>query len=195
MCSRDCTRGRIVFSFCSLYLSDYIGAETRDNMATGGGLALPEPLNNKDAKSWFKRYEVCSLANGWDAGKQLLRLSTLLRGRAWAIFDSLSDTETDTYDHLKAAILSRMCPDMEEDKIGARERLSRRQLRDGESIDELARDLEKLLDLATPSLSAAVKDSELRFHLINSLPEQTSLQLKLQPKVNYSQTIAKAREL
>ena len=88
-----------------------------------------------------------------------------------------------------------MCPDTEEDKIVARERLSRRQLRDGESIDELARDLEKLLDLATPGLPAAVKDSELCFHLINLLPEQISLQLKLQPKVNYSQTIAKAREL
>ena len=66
-----------------------------DNMATGGGLALPEPLHNKDAKSWFKRFEVCSLANGWDAGKQLLRLPMLLRGRAWVIFDLLSDTETD----------------------------------------------------------------------------------------------------
>jgi len=79
----------------------------------GGGLALPEPLQNEDAKSWFKpRYEVCSVANGWDADKKRRRLPTLLRGRAWAIFDSLGDDETDTYDHLKAAILSRMCPDM-----------------------------------------------------------------------------------
>jgi len=42
---------------------------------------------------------------------------------------------------------------------------------------------------------AAVRDSELHFHFINFLPEQVSLQLKLQPKVNYAQTIAKAREL
>jgi len=166
-------------------------------MATGGGLALPELLQNaEDAKSWFKRYEVCAIANGWDAQKKLTRLPTLLRGRAWAIFDSLTqEGETDSYDHLKTAILSRMCPDTEEDKIVARERLSQRQLCEGESVDELARDLEKFLDLATPDLPAAVRDSELRFHFINSLPEQVSLQLKLQPKVNYAQTIAKAREL
>ena len=91
--------------------------------------------------------------------------------------------------------MSRLCPDTEEDKIVARERLSQRQLCEGESVDELARDLEKFLDLATPDLPAAVRDSELRFHFINSLPEQVSLQLKLQPKVNYAQTIAKAREL
>ena len=50
-----------------------------------------------------------------------------------------------------------MGPDMEEDKIVARERLLQRQLRDGESIDELARDLKKLLDLATPGITCCCK--------------------------------------
>ena len=35
-------------------------------MATGGGLALPEPLQDEDSHSWFKRFEVCAAANGWD---------------------------------------------------------------------------------------------------------------------------------
>ena len=69
---------------------------------------------------------MCAVANGWDAAKKLIRLPTLLRGRAWAIFDSLTEAEMDLYDHLKAAILSRMCPDTEEDKIVARECLSQR---------------------------------------------------------------------
>jgi len=51
-------------------------------MATGGGLALPEPLHDEDSRSWFKRFEVCAAANGWDAAKKLLRLPTLLKGRA-----------------------------------------------------------------------------------------------------------------
>jgi len=106
-------------------------------MATGGGLALPEPLHDEDSRSWFKRFEA---ANGWDAAKKLLCLPTLLKGRAWAIFDSLGEDETDSYDHLKAALLS---PDTEEDHLTAREQLSRRKLREGgESIDELAHDLE-----------------------------------------------------
>ena len=115
-------------------------------MATGGGLALPEPLHVY-ARSWFKKFKVCSAANGWDATKQLLRLPTLLRGRTWVIFDSLGDGKTDTYDHLKAALLLRLSLDTDEDRMAARERLSVRKFRDqGESIDELACDLECMLD-------------------------------------------------
>jgi len=58
----------------------------------------------------------------------LLRLPMLLRDRAWAMFDSLTEEETNPYDHLKTAILSRMCPDTEEDKIVTRESPSQRQL-------------------------------------------------------------------
>jgi len=84
-------------------------------MVTGTGLALPEPLQNEDCRSWFKRYEVCGTANGWDAAKKLTCLPTLLRGRTWAIYDSLQDDEMDSYDHLKAALLQRLSPDTEED--------------------------------------------------------------------------------
>ena len=51
-------------------------------MATGGGLALPEHLQDEDARSWFKRFEVCAATNGWDNARKLLRLPTLLRGHA-----------------------------------------------------------------------------------------------------------------
>ena len=165
-------------------------------MATGGNIALPEPLEGEDAKSWFKRYEVCGTANGWNDQKKLSRLPTLLKGRAWAIYDSLhEDGDTDTYEHLKAAILQRLCPDTEEDRLVAREKLSRRRLREGESIDELARDVEKLLDQASPGLPEELRESELRFNLINALPEKVSFQLKLQPKRSYVETIARGKEL
>ena len=58
-------------------------------MATGGGLALPEPLVDEEARSWFKRYEVCTLANGWNDQKKLLRLPTLLKGRSWATAEAI----------------------------------------------------------------------------------------------------------
>lgn len=165
-------------------------------MATGVGLALPEHLQDEDSRSWFKRFEVCAAANGWDNAKKLLRLPTLLRGRAWAIYDSLDEDSTDTYAHLKSALLRRLCPDTEEDRLAAREQLSKRKLREGrESIDEVARDLEKLLDKASPGLPVEIRDTELRYHLINSLPERIALQLKLLPKVNFVETISKAREL
>ena len=154
-------------------------------MATGGGLALPEPLQDEDSRSWFKRFEVCAAANGWDDTKKLLCLPTLLKGRAWAIYDVLGGGDTDTYDHLKDALLQRLSPDTEEDHLAAQERLSRRKLQEGrERIDKLARDLKKLLDKSSPGLPTAIRDTELRYHLINSLPERIAFQLKLLPKVN-----------
>ena len=147
---------------------------------------------------------VCSLDDAgtpnflecWDDAKKLLRLSTLFKGRAWAIYDALGEGDTDTYDHLKDALLQRLSPDTEEDRLAAREWLSRRKLQEGrESIDEVARDLEKLLDKSSPGLPTAIRDTELHYsHLINSLPERIAFQLKLLPKVNFVETIAKARE-
>ena len=160
------------------------------------GLALPEPLQDRDAREWFKRFEVCAAANEWNEEKKLKRLPTLLRGRAWAVYDALGERQTDTYAHLKTALLKRLSPDTEEDRLSAREELAKRRLREEqESVDELAHDLEKLLDRASPGLPAEIRDSELRFHLINALPEKVAFQIKLLPKLEYGDTIPKAREL
>ena len=69
------------------------------------GIALPEVLCGKDAKSWFKHFEVCARAKGWNNEKKLHLVPTLLQGCAWAVYDSLTDKETDTYAHLKEAFL------------------------------------------------------------------------------------------
>ncbi len=165
-------------------------------MASGLGLALPETLSGDDAKSWFRRFEVCATANDWDDPKKLRRLPTLLKGRAWAVYDSLSEEQVGTYTRLKKELLARLSPDTEEDRLCAREQLSKRRLHeDRESVDELARDLEKLLDKAAPDLPSEVREAELRYHLINALPERVAFQLKLLPKEDYSKTITKAREL
>jgi len=36
--------------------------------------------------AWFKWFEVCAAANGWDEVKKLLCLSTLLTSHTWAVF-------------------------------------------------------------------------------------------------------------
>ena len=160
------------------------------------GLAIPEPLQDRDAHAWFKRFEVCAAANEWDEAKQLKRLPTLLRGRAWAVYDALKESEMDPYGHLKDALLQRLSPNTEEDRLSAQEELARRCLREEqESVDELAHDIEKLLDKASPGLPAEIRDSELRFHFISALLEKVAFQLKLLPKLEYGETIPKAREL
>ena len=76
-----------------------------------------------------------------------MRLPTLLRGRAWAIYESLGENDNESYNALKGTIISRLNPDTDEDRLAAREKLIRRRFREGgESIDELTRDIEKLLN-------------------------------------------------
>ena len=117
----------------------------------------------------------------------------LLRERTWAIYESLGEGP---YDTLKRAIISRLNPDTDEDRLAACEQLIRRRFREGcESIDELTRDIEKLLDRSSPGFPVEVRDSELRFYLMSVLPEKVALQLKLLLKGTYAETIAKAREV
>lgn len=54
-----------------------------------------------------------------------------------------------------------------------------------ESLDELARDLGRLLDRAFLNLPAETRDTELRYHLISTLPDKIVLQLKLLPVANF----------
>ena len=57
------------------------------------------------------------LANEWNDAKKLLRLPTLFKGRAWAIFESLGDDDKDTYSHLKKAMTEKLNPDTDENRI------------------------------------------------------------------------------
>ena len=64
-----------------------------------------------------------------------------------------------------------------------------------ESFDELARDLERMLDKSSPGLPAEVCEAELRFHLMICRPEKVAFQLKASPKGTYAETISKVREM
>jgi len=64
------------------------------------------------------------------------------------VFDSLIEVETQ---HLKALLQKQLSPDMELDRLSACEQLCQRKLRQGgEGIHELAHNLERLLDKASP---------------------------------------------
>ena len=100
-------------------------------------VCLSEPLQNEDATSWFKRFELCAAINDWSVAKQLLHLPTLLRGRAWVIYKSFNDADKGTYAKLKNG---RLNPDTDENHLAAREQLSLGHLRkENESIDKLPR--------------------------------------------------------
>ena len=120
----------------------------------------------------------------------------LFKGRAWAIFKSLSEDEKDMYEHLKAAMMERLNLDTDENRMVACEQLMLRRFREGcKSVDKLARDLERMLDKISPGLPAEICEAELGFHLMNSLPEKVAFQLKVSPKGTYTETISKASEM
>ena len=52
--------------------------------STGSGIVLPEPLQNDNARCWFK---VCCVANSWNEAKR----------SAWTIYEVLTKEQTDTY--------------------------------------------------------------------------------------------------
>ena len=113
-----------------------------------------------------------------------------------AIFEVLTEEQTDTYAHLKEALFARLSPGTDEDRVCAREQLAQRKLcGNRESVDELARELERLLDKASPGLPVEIRNRELKYHLMNALPERVSLQSKHLPTQTYTQMISKATEL
>jgi len=111
-------------------LGYYIGAETRD-MATSS-ICLPEPLEDRDAKSRFRRFDVCASARHWVERSQETDATadTSERPRLGYI-ESLGEDDNASYDALKKAILGRLNPDTDEDRLAAREQLPRRQFREG----------------------------------------------------------------
>ena len=84
------------------------------------GISLPEAPHGEEARSWFRQFKVCVAANEWDEAKKFRRVLTLLKGQAWAVYEALTDEETDTYDHLKTAILEELSPDMDEERLRAK---------------------------------------------------------------------------
>ena len=101
-----------------------------------------------------------------------LGCSLLFRGKAWAIFDSLAEEETDSYDHLKCHQFEQNVPGNGVRQIVAHECLSQRQLCQGVWIS---------LPATWKSFLTRPTRSGERFKIvlslyINSMPEQLLLQ-------------------
>ena len=109
----------------------------------------------------------------------------LLKGRTWAIFDSLPDASTDTYPHLKEAL-----PVLIKRKIDRIPVMNW----DEESFTRTKKVLPIRLDTWRNYLTWP-PETNCHYHLLKALPDKVTLQLKLLPKVGYHDNISKAREL
>ena len=85
--------------------------------------------------------------------KKLLGVPTVLKGRACAVSESLSDAQTDTYEHVKTALLARFSLHTAEVRLLIREELNRRKFVESrQSIEQMVRFIERLLNKASPGL-------------------------------------------
>ena len=54
-------------------------------------MSLPKPFVSGDAHDWFKWFDICCRANGWDAVTKALKLPTLLEGEALAVWSDMEE--------------------------------------------------------------------------------------------------------
>ena len=93
-------------------------------------MSVPDKFDDGDLELWLKCFSMCASANGWDNAKKLLYLPTFLRGRAFAVYERLSDADRGTSAALEVA-LKVFTPGMEESRRLAHSQLASRQLEGG----------------------------------------------------------------
>ena len=81
-------------------------------MAHGQHISLPKTFSSGDVNEWFKRFDICSKANGWNSETKAKKLPTLLEGEALAIWMELSEDEQKDFDDAKKKIAERIVPEV-----------------------------------------------------------------------------------
>ena len=104
-------------------------------------VSLPKPYANRDVNEWFKRFDICCKANGWNAATSALKLPTLLEGEALTVWLELSEEQQGDYAATKKEICTAMMP-MEFVSLDG---FHQRKLRPGEPISVFVHELKQLL--------------------------------------------------
>ena len=71
-------------------------------------ISIPKTFSSGDTDKWFSRFEICSMANEWNAATKAAKLPTLLEGEALAVWLELSDEDKADYTKTKKAITSKL---------------------------------------------------------------------------------------
>ena len=79
-------------------------------------VSVPKPFASGDVNEWFKRYEICCKANGWNDATKALKFPTLLEGEALAVWLELSEEQQQSYATAKKELSIALMP-MEFDSL------------------------------------------------------------------------------
>ena len=137
-------------------------------------VSLPKPCANGDVNEWFKRFDICCKANGWNAATSALKLLTLLEGEALAVWLELSEEQQGDY----AAAKKEICTAMMSMEFVSLDGFHRRKLRPGEPISVFVHELKQLLEHALPGLEKPARDTLLLHQFLASVPDNVSRQLR-----------------
>ena len=79
-------------------------------MSTQRHISLPKTFVSGDVSEWFKWFEICCTANEWNEATKALKLPTLLKGEALAIWLDLSEADQKDYKEAKRKVTAKMAP-------------------------------------------------------------------------------------
>ena len=143
-------------------------------------VSLPHPFSDGDPVEWFKRYDICCKANGWDDDARAAKLPTLLEGEALAVWSELSEQDQSTYSTARRRIKEAMAPIAFVSLSG----FNQRKQQPGEALSVYLHELKRLLDQAMPNLDGATRSQLLCHQFLSGIPAKISRQLRASGEVD-----------
>jgi len=137
-------------------------------------ISLPKPLSSGDVEDWFKRFDICTRANGWDAEVKAKKLLTLLEGEALAVWLDFTSEQQDDYVVTKKEMEKVMLP------------MNFVSLDDFhcKKISLYVHDLRKLLSHALPGTDQNALEPLLLYQFLAGIPNTISRQLRASGEVS-----------
>ena len=139
-------------------------------MMAAGHVSVPKLFCEGDACEWFQRFEICAVANQWNAATQALKLPTLLEGEVLAIWLELSTEQKADYAGAKEHLITKMAPT----EFVSLEEFHSHKMRPGEAIALYLYDLKQ----AMHELEVNASKPLLLHQFLSGLPTPISRQLR-----------------
>ena len=139
---------------------------------TAVGHHFPKPGEFDGSGSWssfIAQFRVIASAQRWSKSDQLAMLVASLKGPALEIFAHLPDADRSDFRRLSSALEGRFGSAHQEPWF--RSQLRRRRRKAGETLPQLAQEIERLVALAYPAAAMSLRDSLSCDHFLDALDD------------------------
>ena len=127
--------------------------------------------DNYDGKTpfedWLSHMELCANINNWTIEQKTKFLAVKLRGPALQVYTDLAHSKKQSYTELVQALKERFCPQGQVELFRAQ--LRARSRRKGESLQQLASEIRRLVLKAFPNVSSKFREEMGRDQFIEAL--------------------------